>query len=97
MCTNGMNNNQFNENSIFNIQKMLFYSSANAVDNTEEQSLQNLSISQYTDISIYIDNTSISIPYIAIVPLSFLYAISNINILINNIIILDIFNPINTI
>lgn len=47
-----------NENSIFNIQKMLFYSSANAVDNTEEQSLQNLSISQYTDISIYIDNTS---------------------------------------
>ncbi|MCI8412392.1 MAG: hypothetical protein HFJ40_08265 [Clostridia bacterium] len=47
-----------NENSIFNIQKVLLYSSANAIDNTEEQSLQNLSISQYTDISLYIDNTS---------------------------------------
>lgn len=47
-----------NENSIFNIQKIILYSNANAIDNTEEQSLQNLSISQYTDISIYIDNTS---------------------------------------
>lgn len=47
-----------NENSIFNIQKIIIYSSANAVDNTEEQSLQNVSISQYSDISIYIDNTS---------------------------------------
>lgn len=47
-----------NENSIFNIQKILLYSSANAIDHSEEQSLQDLSICQYTDISIYIDNIS---------------------------------------
>lgn len=47
-----------NENSIFNIQKILLYSSANAIDHSEDQSLQDLSICQYTDISIYIDNIS---------------------------------------
>lgn len=47
-----------NENSIFNIQKILIYSSATAVDNSEDQSLKDVSISQYSDISIYIDNTS---------------------------------------
>ena len=44
--------------TIFNIQKILLYSSANAVDNSEDQSLKDMSISQFTDISIYIDNTS---------------------------------------
>lgn len=47
-----------NENSIFNIQKILLYSSATAVDKSEDQSLKNMNISQYTDLSIYIDNTS---------------------------------------
>lgn len=47
-----------NESSIFNIQKILLYSSANATDNSENQSLKNISIDQFTDISIYIDNTS---------------------------------------
>ena len=47
-----------NENSIFNIQRILLYSSANATSNSENQSLQDMNISQYTDISIYIDNTS---------------------------------------
>lgn len=47
-----------NENSIFNIQKILLYSSANAIDNSKDQSLKNMSICQYTDLSIYIDNTS---------------------------------------
>lgn len=47
-----------NENSIFNIQKVLLYSSANAVDYSEDQSLKDMSICQYTDISIFIDNTS---------------------------------------
>ena len=47
-----------NEKSIFNIQRILLYSSANAIDNSENQSLQNMSISQFSDISIYIDNTS---------------------------------------
>lgn len=49
-----------NENPIFSIQKILLYSSANAIDNTEEQSLQNLSIYQFSDIAIYIDNTNSS-------------------------------------
>ena len=47
-----------NEDSIFNIQRILLYSSANAIDNSENQSLQNMSLCQYTDISIFIDNTS---------------------------------------
>lgn len=47
-----------NEQTIFNIQKILLYSSANAIDNSEDQSLKDMSICQYTDISIYIDNTS---------------------------------------
>ncbi len=47
-----------NENSIFNIQKILLYSNANAIDNSENQSLKDVSICQYTDISIYIDNTN---------------------------------------
>lgn len=45
-----------NETSIFNIHKILLYSNANAIDNSENQSLQNLSICQYTDLSITIDN-----------------------------------------
>ena len=46
-----------NENPIFTIQRILLYNSANAIDNSENQSLSNLSISQFTDISIYIDNS----------------------------------------
>ena len=34
------------------------YSSATAIDKTKEQSLENISISQFSDIAIYIDNTS---------------------------------------
>ena len=47
-----------NEDTIFNIQKILLYSSANAIDNSEDQSLKDMSICQYTDLSIYIDNMS---------------------------------------
>ncbi len=47
-----------NENPIFTIQKVLLYSSANALDNSQDQSLKDMSINQYTDISIYIDNIS---------------------------------------
>ena len=46
-----------NESPIFSIQRILLYNSANAVDNSENQSLSDLAISQYTDISIYIDNS----------------------------------------
>lgn len=49
-----------NENSIFTIQKIILYSSANAIDNSEDQSLKDMSINQFTDISIYVDNTNIS-------------------------------------
>lgn len=47
-----------NEKAIFNIQKILLYSNANAIDHSNDQSLRDMSICQYTDISIYIDNTS---------------------------------------
>lgn len=47
-----------NEKPIFNIQKVIMYSNANAIDNSADQSLKDVSICQYSDISIYIDNTS---------------------------------------
>ncbi len=47
-----------NENPIFKIQKILIYSSANAIDKSENESLQDLSVLQYSDIAITIDNTS---------------------------------------
>lgn len=49
-----------NEASIFNIQKILLYSSANAIDHSENQSLRDLSICQFSDLSIYIDNSGVS-------------------------------------
>lgn len=45
-----------NENPIFTVQKILLYSSANAIDHSDNQSLKDMSICQYTDLSIYIDN-----------------------------------------
>lgn len=47
-----------NENPVFKVHKVLLYSSANAVDVTDTQALQGLNICQYTDIAIYLDNTS---------------------------------------
>ena len=47
-----------NQNSVFRINRILLYSSANAVDNSANQSLQDLGICQYSDIAITIDNTS---------------------------------------
>ena len=47
-----------NQNSVFRISRILLYSSGNAIDNSYNKSLQNLSICQYTDIAITIDNTS---------------------------------------
>lgn len=49
-----------NETSVFNIQKVLLYSDANAIDNSEDHSLKNMSICQFTDLSIYLDNSSSS-------------------------------------
>ncbi len=47
-----------NDNPVFKIHKILVYSSANAIDKSENESLKDLSIFQYSDIAIYLDNTS---------------------------------------
>lgn len=47
-----------NQKPVFKIKKVLLYSSAGAIDNTEEKSLKDIDISQYSDIAIYLDNTS---------------------------------------
>lgn len=47
-----------NQNAIFKVHKISLYSSANALSKTDTQALKNLGICQYTDIAIYLDNTS---------------------------------------
>lgn len=47
---------QNNEKQVFKVEKIVLCSSANAIDLSEEQNLQDLSIYQYTDIAVYIDN-----------------------------------------
>ena len=47
-----------NDNPIFKIQKIIVYSSANAIDKSENGTLKDLSIFQYSDIAIYLYNTS---------------------------------------
>lgn len=49
-----------NEDTVFNIQKIALYSSANAIDNSKDQSLSDVSICQYSDLAIYIDNSQAS-------------------------------------
>lgn len=46
-----------NKDPIFKIEKIILYSSASAIDNSDGK-LQNLDISQFSDIEIYLDNTS---------------------------------------
>lgn len=45
-----------NEEEVFKVEKIVLCSSANAIDKSEEQNLQDLSIYQYTDIAVYINN-----------------------------------------
>lgn len=45
-----------NREPIFCVSKIIKYSSADAIDNTAEQNLQDLNIQQYSDIALYIDN-----------------------------------------
>ena len=45
-----------NEETVFSIQKITLYSNANAIDNSKDQSLSDVSICQYSDLAIYIDN-----------------------------------------
>ena len=49
-----------NENTIFSIQKIVLYSNANAIDNSKDQSLSDVSICQYSDLGISIDNSQTS-------------------------------------
>lgn len=49
-----------NEDTVFSIQKIALYSSANAIDNSKDQSLSDVSICQYSDLAIYIDNSQAS-------------------------------------
>jgi hypothetical protein len=45
-----------NQNPVFRINKIVLYSSAYAIDNSEHGKLENIDISQFTDIAVYIDN-----------------------------------------
>ena len=47
-----------NEVSVFKVNRILLYSSGSAIDNSTDSSLHNLDVCQYTDLAIYIDNTS---------------------------------------
>ena len=45
-----------NKEQVFKVEKILICSSANATDLSEKQNLQDMSIYQYTDIAVYINN-----------------------------------------
>lgn len=45
-----------NKDQVFKVEKILICSSANATDLSEKQNLQDMSIYQYTDIAVYINN-----------------------------------------
>ena len=45
-----------NQDTIFSLDKIILTSSANAIDNSENKNLQDLSIYQFTDIAVYIGN-----------------------------------------
>ncbi len=45
------------EAPIFSIKEIIIYSNANVINHSNNQSLENLSLCQYSDLSIYVDNT----------------------------------------
>lgn len=45
-----------NKDAVFSVDKIITFSSANAIDNSEGKTLQDLNVCQFTDIAIYIDN-----------------------------------------
>ncbi len=45
-----------NKSPVFEIGKIMLYSSAHAIDNSENNQLQDIDISQYTDILVYVNN-----------------------------------------
>lgn len=57
--TFGMESEKFveeNANPVFKVSKIILYSSAYAVDKSENGKLEDINISQFTDMAIYIDN-----------------------------------------
>lgn len=51
------NRQRIKENTIFSIKEIILYNSANVIDNSNNPALTNLSISQYSDLSFFIDNS----------------------------------------
>ncbi|MBR3134793.1 MAG: hypothetical protein IKG56_04965 [Clostridia bacterium] len=49
---------RLNAQTVFSIDKIYMYSSANAIENKETRPIWNLNLYQYTDIAIYINNRS---------------------------------------
>ena len=45
-----------NKNPVFEINKIILYSSSTAIDKSEEQTMQSVDVHQFTDIAIYINN-----------------------------------------
>lgn len=87
-----------NENAVFGIQRITVYSSANAFNEEDNRSLQNMSISQFSDIAIYLDNSLTSSDMSAENTINELY-IDNINVTTNSEMgtkILNYKNPLNT-
>lgn len=46
------------ESTVFGIKELIVYNNATVINNSSSQSLENLSICQYSDISVYINNNS---------------------------------------
>lgn len=47
---------KLNSKTVFSIDKIVLYSSANAIENTEKRAVWNINPYQFTDIAIYINN-----------------------------------------
>lgn len=55
---NAMEIYELNKEPVFRVSKIIKYSSAEAIDNSENQDLQDVNIHQYSDMAFYIDNLS---------------------------------------
>lgn len=49
---------ELNKEPVFKVSKIIKYSSAEAIDSSEEQNFQDVNIHQYSDMAFYIDNFS---------------------------------------
>ena len=51
-------NKREKENSLFSVEKIIIFNNANVEDNADDPSLRDMAVSQYSDLSIYINNNS---------------------------------------